>query len=306
MKTGPIVDLFEWLQSFNASRPPGDRVHVYGFDTTVIEHATNGLRSYLERVEAAVDESVLADLDTTTTGYGSDGERRAVIESARRVHSTLKPMLDANESAWVSADSRRAYEAVGHRLRLVDRQIEAHRRDHEGRLALRDETMAESVEWIDSRSAGRVALWGHNGHLNRGRHVLDGAGWDVDVPSMGEWLADSYGDRYCPVGFELGGGVVSALDGETGNVVEYSVPAPPSGSIPDVFRQVDRPLFCLSVDDLRSAAPTQEWLRSRPRRHDIWGGHPHGDSPVHYRPSDLGEFDWFVFVRETSPLVHLD
>jgi erythromycin esterase len=97
---------------------------------------------------------------------------------------------------------------------------------------------------------------------------------------------------------------VAALDGETGDVVDYPVPDPPSGSIPDVFRRVDEPLFCVPVDDLYEVSSTREWLRTRPRRHDIWGGHPDGDTPVHYRPSDLGEFDWVVFVRETSPLAH--
>lgn len=305
MQTEPMVELFEWLQSFNVGRPPEDRVHVYGFDTTVVENVTNGLRSYLEGVGADVDDSVLADFEVMAAGYGSDDERRAMLESAQRVHSTMEPLFDANESAWVEASSRRAYEHARHRLHLVERQLEAHERDHEGRMALRDEAMAENVEWIHGRSTGPVALWGHNGHLNRGRHVLDGAGWDVDVRSMGEWLAESYGAAYCPLGFELGGGSVAALDGEVGDVVDYPVPDPPSGSVPDVFRRVDDPLFLVSVDDLHGDSSTRQWLRTEPRRHDIWGGHPDGDSPVHYRASDLGEFDWVVFVRETSPLVHL-
>jgi erythromycin esterase len=306
IQTETMVDLFEWLQSFNASRPPEDRVHIYGFDMTVIEQATTGLRSYLEGVGADVETSVLAALDTTTAGYGSDDERQALLESAQRVHSALNPMLDENETAWVEAESRQAYEHARHRLHLVDRQLEAHERDHGGRMALRDETMAENVEWIHHRSTSPVVIWGHNGHLNRGRHVLNGAGWDVDVQSMGEWLANSHGETYCPVGFELGGGRVAALDGETGDVVDYPVPDPPSGSIPDVFRQVDDLQFYVSVDDLYDDSSTQDWLRTRPRRHDIWGGHPNGNDPVHYRPSDLDEFDWVVFVRETSPLVHLN
>ncbi|AUV82591.1 hypothetical protein C2R22_13855 [Salinigranum rubrum] len=105
-----------------------------------------------------------------------------------------------------------------------------------------------------------------------------------------------------PVGLELGGGVVAALDGETRDIVEYPIPSPPPGSIPDVFRRVDDPLFSVSVDELYDAPSVREWLRTQPQRHDIWGGHPDGDSPVHYRSSDLSGFDWVVFVDETSPL----
>ena len=311
VKTETMVDLFEWLQSFNTSRPPEDRVHVYGFDMTVIEHAAMGIEPYLERVGADIDASLREDLDTMTTGYGSDDERRALLESAQRVYSTLRSMLDTHESAWVETDSpgvetdsRRAYEHVRHRLHLIGRQLEAHERDLEGRMALRDETMAENVEWIHDCSTGPVVLWGHNGHLNRGRHVLDE--WDVDVQSMGGWLADAYGERYCPIGFELGSGEVAALDGETGAIVEYPIPDPPSGSIPDVFRQVDEPLFYVSVADLYDTPSIREWLRTQPRLHDIWGGHPDGDNPVDYFRPTLDEFDWVFFVRETSPLVHLN
>jgi erythromycin esterase len=304
MKSETIVDLFEWLQSFNASRVPEDRVHVYGFDMTVIEAVTNEIGPYLDRVGADIDSSLHEDLDIAMSGYSSDDERQALLESAQQVLATLEPILDANESAWVDATSRRAYEHIRHRLHLIDHQIEAHERDHERRMALRDRTMAENVEWIHDCSIGPVVIWGANGHLNRGRHILDGAGWDVNVQSMGEWLAKAFGEAYCPVGLELGGGRVAALDAKTGEIVDYSIPDPPSGSVPDVFRQVDHPLFYLSVDDLSDDTTTREWLRKRPQRHAIWGGHPEGDNPVHYQPSDLEEFDWLFFVRETSPLLH--
>lgn len=303
-KTQPMVDLFEWLQSFNASRPPEDRVHVYGFDMTIIEHAATGLESYLERVGADIDASLHEDFDSIMAGYSSDDERQTLLESAQRVHSTLRPMLDANESAWAEADSRRAYERVRYRLHLIERQLEAHERDHEGRMALRDETMAENVEWIRGLSTGPIVLWAANGHLNRGRHILEE--WDVDVRSMGEWLARSHEEGYCPIGFGLGIGEVAALDGETEEISEYPIPNPPSKSIPDVLRQVDESPFYLRVDDLHDDSSIQEWLRTQPRRHEIWGGHPNGDNPVQYLQSDLSEFDWFFFVRETSPLVHLE
>ncbi len=296
--------LFEWLQSFNAGRAPEDRVHVYGFDMTIVEHAAIGIGEYLDRVGADVDASLREDLDTLTAGYDDDAERQAMLESAERVLSTLRPLMDTNESAWVEADSRRAYETVGHRLHLIEGQIEAHDRDHEGRMELRDETMAGNVEWIDDRSTGPVVLWGHNGHFRRGSHVLEE--WDVDVPSMGEWLDDAYGDDYCPVAFDLGGGTVAATDGEVGELVDYEIPEPPSGSIPDLLRAVDEPLCCLSVAELHDEPPVSEWLRSEPDRHNIWGGHPDGDHPVNYRPSDLTEFDWLLFVRDTDPMVPLE
>lgn len=302
-RTETMVDLFEWLQSYNASRPPEERVHIYGFDGTTIEDAANEIEPYLDRVGADIDASLREDLDTMRAGYDSEEERQTLLESARRVHSTVAPLIDASESAWVEATSRQAYEHVRHRLHLIETQLEAHERDREGRMALRDEAMAENVEWIHDRSTGPLVIWGANGHFNRSRHVLDE--WDVDVPSMGNWLADSYGERYCPIALELGGGVVAAKDFAAAEIVEYPIPDPPAESIPGVFQQVDEPLFYVSVEDLRDDPSTREWLRTQPRRHNIWGGKPDGGNPVEYSRSDPDEFDWIFFVCETSPLVHL-
>lgn len=304
MQTAPIADLFEWLQSINAERPAEERVHVYGFDTTIIEDAVIGIEPYLDRVGADIDASLRDDLGSMRAGYDSEDERHALLESARRAHSTVLPMLDANESAWVEAESRRAYERVRYRLNLIEVQIDAHGRDHEGRHALRDETMAENVEWIHDRSTGPVVIWGANTHLGRGRHALDE--WDVDIPAMGKWLADSYGGRYCPVAFETGAGRVAAKDFAAETVEQYPIPDPPSMSIPAVFRQVEEPVFAVSVEDLYEDSSIRKWLQTQPRRHNIWGGTPDGDNPVKYMPSDLSEFDWLVFVCETSPLIHLD
>ncbi|MBP1986855.1 erythromycin esterase family protein [Halolamina salifodinae] len=304
MKVEAMADFFGWLRSFNASRPPADRVRLYGFDMTIIEHAALEIEPFLDRVGADIDASLREDLDTMAAGYDDDAERQAMLESAERALSTLQPIVDEHESPWVEATSRRAYEHVRHRLNLIEGQIEAHERDHEGRMALRDETMAENVEWMEELSTGPVVLWGHNGHLNRGRHVLEE--WDVDVPSMGEWLADAYGKQYCPVAFGLGGGDVTALDGETGERIDYPIPNPPSESVPAVLRQVDEPLFCLSVDELHEDPTIRDWLGTEPQHHTIWGGHSDGDDPVRYSRSDLSEFDWFCFVRETSPMVSID
>ena len=304
MRAEPLAELFEWLRSFNASRPAGDRVRVYGYDMTVIRDAAVGIEPYLDAVGADVDPSLREALGRMTAGYDSEEERRAVLAATRAATESLEPMVEANEAAWVEAESRREYERVRHRLDLLEGQLEAHARDHEGRMALRDRTMADTVEWIAGRSTGPVALWGHNGHLNRARHVLEE--WDVDVPSMGEQLDAALGEGYCPVGLETGGGRVAATDFAAGETAEYPIPDPPSGSVPAVLGQVDGPLFCLSTEALYADPTVREWLGTGPRRHDIWGGKPDGGSPVNYLVSELTTFDWLVFVRDSSPLAHLD
>lgn len=65
-------------------------------------------------------------------------------------------------------------------------------------------------------------------------------------------------------------------------------------------------MFAVSVEGLYDNASIREWLQTQPRRHNIWGGTPDSDNPVKYISSELSDSHWLVFVRETSPLVHLD
>jgi erythromycin esterase len=271
---------------------------------TYIQRAVIGIEPYLERVGADIDSSLREKFNTLRAGWEAEKDLQPMLDTTRKALSTLQPMVDAHESAWVEASSRGAYDEVKHRLHLMEAQLDAHERDFEGQMALRDRTMAKNVEWIHERSKGPVVLLGHNGHLNRGRHTLEE--WDVDVPSMGEWLTETYGDAYCPVGLGLGGGAVAAMDGTIEERVEYPVPDPPSGSIPDALRQVNEPLLYLSVEDLHDNPVVREWLQTQPLRHTIWGGHPDGDAPVRYRASDLSEFDGFLFVSETSRTIPLN
>lgn len=302
-RTTEMVEVFEWLQSFNAARPPEDRVHVYGFDTTGIECAANEIEAYLDRVDADIDDPIREDLAVMTDGHDDPTEPGPVLEAARRVRSTLVALLEANESTWVAATSRRAYEHVRHRLHLVDVQLDAHDRDLAGRLALRDEMMATHAEWVHELSTGPVVVWGHNGHLSRGANVLEE--WDVEHRAMGDYLASWYGEDYCPIGLETATGTVAALDGSTDEPETYDIPDPPAESVPAVFAAVDAPRFCVRVDDLHESPTVQRWLRTEPEVHNIWGGRPEGDNPVHYWDSDLTEHDFVIFIEETSALSHL-
>lgn len=304
MRSEPIVDLLEWVASYNDSRPPEDRAHVYGFDTTIMQDAVVGVAPYLDAVDADVNASVRDALDAMADGYDSEDERQEVLDAAREALAALQPQFEANEAAWVEATSRQAYDRVRHRLRLVETQVDAHGRDHAGRRALRDEAMAANVEWIEDRSTGPIVIWGANDHLSRGSMSNDE--WEFEWRAMGEYLADAFGDRYCPIGFDTAAGTVAAKDGAVDEIAEYAIPDPPAGSILDVLARVDEPALWLSVDALHDDPRVREWLQTEPRLHKIWGGHPDGDNPVRYQESDLGEFDWLVFVRETSPLVHLD
>ena len=53
-KTTELVDLFDWMRSFNGGRGGDDRLRVYGFDTSSFERSADALSTFFDTVGAAV------------------------------------------------------------------------------------------------------------------------------------------------------------------------------------------------------------------------------------------------------------
>ncbi|MCH7944480.1 MAG: erythromycin esterase family protein [Armatimonadetes bacterium] len=110
--------------------------------------------------------------------------------------------------------------------------------------AHRDQSMAENLVWIgDTYLPGaRVMLWAHNYHVSRlfanDKQFMTGA-----------FLAESFGDKYFPVGFSFYEGAFQARSVD-GSLKEWTVPAARSGSLDTVLNSVGPDRFFIDFDQL--------------------------------------------------------
>ena len=295
-KTAELVNLFEWMRTFNEERPAEDRLRVYGFDTASFDRVADTLTEFFDTVDADVD-GVRDDVDAL-----ADEDEDVRVDAAESVIDTLPPLFDENEG-WKSRCSDRTFTLARRQPDLLAQTLKFYRADTQDRFALRDEAMAENASWIiDSGGAKRAVLWAHNLHV--ARLELSGEMSGFFGRTMGDQLAARYGDDYVSVGLGLGGGEYLAVDAETMEPVSPSVPSPPAKSIPDVFLRLDMTTPFVSTTALREHKQTDEWLTTTPQRHHINGMVEDGES-LTYVASDLSEFDAFAFVRTTDPTNHL-
>ncbi|HET7437390.1 MAG TPA: erythromycin esterase family protein [Thermoanaerobaculia bacterium] len=101
-------------------------------------------------------------------------ERNAASAGCRNEIATIRPDLVALGAA----------DEVLHAARVVEQGQEALARN----FATRDATMAENVEWLAARD-GRVLVWGHDVHWNRGTYAVVGP---EPITAAGSYLHDAF------------------------------------------------------------------------------------------------------------------
>ena len=309
-RTESMLELIEWIRSFNEGRDPDDRVRVHGIDVQYPPVAASKLESYFETVDPAVLDAVRSDLrhlvENGVPGVSDDAELGAHLDASEAVVAALGDALDEHESAFVDATSRRAYERARRLLWTIEqgrKQFEAIRQgrtDTGANVRIRDSAMAAQVQWLlRHEPPDRIALWGHNAHLARNAFAGGRVRQTQGIPSLGRNLATLQSIDYYALGLSLGGGTVRAAYVPEGEFRKYGIESPPEGSIPDVFGRLETPLFFLDLNGLLPDSPPAEWLDAKPRHFDVAGGYR--DTPVTLAESNFRrQFDGLVFVDDTT------
>jgi erythromycin esterase len=325
-ETEEVVACFEWLRAFNESRPPGDRVAVYGFDVQSAAGPARALHSYLDarrggehglgpRDGGFVVDDLRDALDEVADGVveGEDVDEDR-LRTAERAADALAEWFDSEDAAPGNATlARRHLRTLRQACEFARTGLDA---DRTGQWGLRDRFMAENVAWIrEHTGADLVAVWAHNNHVKTGR--LGGDGY----PSltMGEHLARRFGDGYYALGAQFAHGTARAyapvdpealeaeddhveLAGDTLAMTELDVPKPPEGSVPALFSRLDADAALLDVRSLPDDSPLRSWFAAeRPHRYVSGVVDPDDENAFVRSHRALDVFDGVFFVDDVTP-----
>ena len=225
-------DLAEWMRAWNAASPAVP-LRFYGFDIPAgavgyaaprgsLRAATDRLaavdepaaRSHWRRIEPLLGEDAawenVAVFTNPSKGAGGTPQAAAL----RAAVEDLIADLHRRRPGWGEGATRAAHlEAVqfttAARGLLASHAAQARGADNAELLGIRGALMADALETIAEleRGRGRVLVFAHNGHLQRGR---------LSMPGLGAWwpagshLSCRLGSRYAAIGT---GVVASAANG---------------------------------------------------------------------------------------------
>ncbi|WP_135365252.1 erythromycin esterase family protein [Halosimplex halophilum] len=299
--TEEVLALVEWLREFNDGRPVEDRVRFYGVDAQFTAGPAGALLDFFDGRDAEwPDEhrdtlSMLAD-----EGLKADDPDEPADERVADAEAAVDAL-----GTWFDERSDDAVALHRRHLRTLDQAVGVNAAEHDDDVATmatrRDRAMADNVAWmLDHEPHDRVAVWAHDGHLQRGPRRMQ---WG-EAPSMGSHLADRHGDDYYAVGFDFGGGEFQAMvetdDGH--ELAVCSLDPPPADAATRLFAAVGESCLFLdfdgATDDERLAAwfDDERSVRSLGAVYDA-DGEPDSANASYRLPE---YFDGLVYVAETA------
>ena len=288
-KTGELLDMIEWMRTYNANPEHQHKIKFYGFDMQVANRAISNVICYLRNADpeyAIQAEELLSKVPQTEfeREHFSDTPATSqwIVEQIGEVmvHIDQQPHKG---KGWIEArqDARVIQQAV-QMLRAGDQQV-----------ALRDEAMAENVAWILEQEgpAAKIMLWAHNDHVRT--TLSDGKIW------LGGHLRKRFGNDLLVMGFVFNQGGFRATEGDK-EPREFAVKPAMAGSLDAVLAATNIPLFAI---DLRTAKKKSviDWIMSPQKTREIGSIYSKNTAVWQIEQAPAEAFDMLIFVETTSP-----
>jgi erythromycin esterase len=315
-----VLDLIEWMRSYNATRESAKALSFHGIDihdgSSVL--LIESILCFIEKVDPSRRSEIAENMDCfrynsmydIATFADTDGECRAAL-------SSVVDTLARQRARYVGASARHEYAAALHEARLLCQRAEhRHLMTTEPREAddLRDRYMADNLAWVveNAASGERVVLAAHNYHIGRFFDLPVVVGIESRTQtSMGWHLGERYGDAYVPLATttragELavfpfpGSSLVSEEDGRGIPQREFwKIPQVRSSSMIDVLRAagVSPCLLDLRVE---RGTPGTDWLfKENPFLHIGTMFFPTVATSYSIHTAIAEPFDFLLYIDET-------
>ena len=227
-----VVDLAEWMRSFNLTAESGDELRFYGYDIQEINISRERYLTFMQKVDmpkAIRDEATFGNINTADV-FNMEYE---LLNKYMQIVSNAVNEMKQNEEIYVSTASQLEFDFALRNLLGVKWTLEMatftagidmstmlespsddfdwvnfdwdamaeEQADSEigRRFNFRDKRMYENIKWIveqeEKRGHGRVFVFGHNGHIMKDYYM--------GLIPIGVHLAAYFGDEYFAIGTEF-------------------------------------------------------------------------------------------------------
>lgn len=305
--TQEILDLIEWIAAYNRDHP-ADPVRFFGADLLWLRESS--FEAITAEVQDAAPE-LLAELeahldpirpqgpeDIRNYQKKSDEEQQVLIEHARAALDLVQDLPPA------ASETERA--VAEQHARTVLGWYEYYAIDTGQPRSVREEYIADAIEWWQHLVGGRTAYWAANIHTCAAASVTyEIPGEATEFTYAGGYMRDRMGAGYISIGTVFGEGSVNS---QWFPVVEVAVEPPTEGLLDAVLGKAERPDYLI---DLRTPAPrpVRDWRQGQTAVrmiHPVYGEGQNASDHVMSTDSLIDTFDAVIHLRSTSPSTLLD
>lgn len=295
--TEEVLALVEWLRAWNQGHEK--KVHFYGMDMQVPDRAVREALAYLNRVDPPQAARFATALHSATSSYDFFAQDPDGLEALRTQAAALLSRLDAQQAVYERRSSAAEWVKVRQLARVALQAITMTLADQVGDewdgSNLRDQAMADNVEWILSQrdTGGRTVLWAHNDHIAK-EH------WIPEYHNMGGHLAARLGAGYRAFGMAFDRGQFQALGYPDLRLRAFDVPSGGPDTLDGTLAQVGA-RFALPLRGLPATGPVADWFAGLPLMRDITAGYLDSIPDAYFYPIPVSSrYDSLLFVEQTT------
>jgi erythromycin esterase-like protein len=305
-------DFVERVRAINLTRPPEQRVGIYGMDVYDLFDAADFVVAELQRTEPAAAERAraqyrcFASFNRSTTEYGEAARRpaRSCQEEAEAVVAEVRRIPRP-----AGAEPAERHFGLQRSAASVAAAEEYFREAYAGTQSwnLRDRRMADTVDAVAAHGEaltgrpGKVVAWAHNSHMGDARATSMAARGELN---LGQVMRERHGDAALLVGFFAATGTVMAAEEWDTAGRGYTLRPPIAGSHEALFQQTGLAAFSLMLRG--NASVSNALAAAMPQRAVGVIYRPDTEIQSHYFNARLpDQFDAAVFFAASEAVTPL-
>ncbi|WP_114558680.1 erythromycin esterase family protein [Desertihabitans aurantiacus] len=296
-RTEEVRDMVEWMREHNGNAPVAEQVSFVGVDPQRCADSVAVVRAFLLEVAPQRDETDFLDVLTEAR----PGSRPDPGQRLRVAAEDLVAFLVSHRGEFAGRTSADAADAAvwhaGALVRaadLVTRPLQTENAE-DSAMAVRDRYMAEAITSLVAATGGRIAVWGHNGHVATGTYANG-------VVSLGSRLRQQHGEAYYALGLLFGEGSFNARRGDDleGDAVAHRVGR--SGrTIESRFATAVRGDYLIDFRTVDPESAAGRWLRDSHNQRSFGSNVPRLTYRFHVAPVvPAQEYDGIAFVARST------
>jgi protein-L-isoaspartate(D-aspartate) O-methyltransferase len=305
-----VLELVEWMRSYNRGKPAQAQVGFYGLDMYNMRGSIAVVLGYLDKVDPEAAQAArerygcLTPWQKEPSTYGravlSAGYHTCEEAVVAQCQELLKRQLE------YAANDAGGFLDAAQNARLVAAAERYYRVMYYGGAQawnLRDRHMfATLCHVLEARGGDKALVWAHNSHIGDARHTE--MGWVRDELNLGQLCRERFGADAAPIGLGTHSGTVAAASEWDGPMQVKALRPSHPDSYECLCHATALPRFLL---DLRPDGMLRRRL-AQPRLERFIGVvyRPETEFASHYAEASLPQqFDAYVWLDETTALTPL-
>lgn len=191
-RTEEMVDIIEWMKSYNETLEDSQKLHFYGMDMQRFDNSRKYLSDVLEKSVPSLNDKYIPILSKITDDNRFDISKDELTEISTAFNNLMQDM-DSNKKDIISATDQIHFDFARECANAMHDYCEILIAPDKDYSTMRDMSMYNRIQWFIGEGDGSVIFMnGHNGHIGK----TSVAGYKC----LGSILDDNMKDSYFAIG----------------------------------------------------------------------------------------------------------